>query len=166
MEHATTGAFRPLYEQPMEASMKNSHRFLVTSGLAGAVILYSLGTAVFAQDEPRRPINPGLVPNTGQINTGEEPHPWSKSPDARIATPDEAWAAIIEPVSRQPSAGGERRRRPGQEANSNLRGTRLAPRTSHRHPGRSALSDRPFRPNFPSAMTPSTTCRPWRFLCH
>ena len=87
--------------------MKNSLRFLMTAGVAGAVISYSLGTAVFAQDEPKRPINPGLVPNTGQINTGEEPHPWSKSPDARIATPDEAWAAIIEPVSRQPSAGGD-----------------------------------------------------------
>jgi hypothetical protein len=65
-----------------------------------------LGAAVFAQDEPKRPINPGLVPNTGQINTGQEPHPWSNSPDARIPTPDETWAAIIEPISRQPSAGG------------------------------------------------------------
>jgi hypothetical protein len=85
--------------------MRNSHR-LGTSGVAAAVLLYSLGAAVFAQDEPKRPINPGLVPNTGQINTGEEPHPWSNSPDARIPTPDEAWAAIIEPISRQPSAGG------------------------------------------------------------
>src|SRR5512143_2933291 len=90
----------------MEASMKNSHRFLGTSGVAAAVLLYSLGAAVFAQDEPKRPINPGLVPNTGQINTGQEPHPWSNSPDARIPTPDETWAAIIEPISRQPSAGG------------------------------------------------------------
>jgi hypothetical protein len=85
--------------------MRNSHR-LGTSGVVAAVLLYSLGAAVFAQDEPKRPINPGLVPNTGQINTGEEPHPWSNSPDARIPTPDEAWAAIIEPISRQPSAGG------------------------------------------------------------
>jgi hypothetical protein len=85
--------------------MRNSHR-LGTSGVAAAVLLYSLGAAVFAQDEPKRPINPGLVPNTGQINTGEEPHPWSNSPDARVPTPDETWAAIIEPISRQPSAGG------------------------------------------------------------
>ena len=45
--------------------MKNSHRFLGTSGVAAAVLLYSLGAAVFAQDEPKRPINPG----TGQIST-------------------------------------------------------------------------------------------------
>ena len=86
--------------------MRNSHRFLGASGVVAAVLLYSLGAAVFAQHDPKRPINPGLVPNTGQINTGEEPHPWSNSPDARIPTPDEAWAAIIEPISRQPSAGG------------------------------------------------------------
>ena len=85
--------------------MKIPYRFLMTAGVAAAVISYSLGVAVFAQDEPKRPINPGLVPNTGQINTGEEPHPWSNSPDARIPTPDEAWAAIMEPISRQPSAG-------------------------------------------------------------
>jgi len=86
--------------------MKNSHRFLMTAGVAAAVISYSLGAAVFAQDEPKRPINPGLVPNTGQINSGEEPRPGSSSPDARTPTPEEAWAAIIEPISRQPSAGG------------------------------------------------------------
>ena len=34
--------------------MKNSHRFLGTSGVAAAVLLYSLGAAVFAQDEPKR----------------------------------------------------------------------------------------------------------------
>jgi hypothetical protein len=64
-----------------------------------------LGAAVFAQDEPKQSINPGLVPSTGQINTGE-PHSWSSSPDAKIATPEEAWTAIIEPISRQPSSGG------------------------------------------------------------
>jgi len=86
--------------------MKIPYRFLISAGVATAVISYSLGAAVFAQDNPKQPINPGLVPNTGQINTGEEPHPWSSSPDARIPTPDEAWAAIVEPISRQPSAGG------------------------------------------------------------
>ena len=87
--------------------MKNSHCLLGTSGLAAAVLLYSLGAAVFAQDEPRRPINPGLVPNTGQINTGAAPQPWSKSAEVdNIPAPDEAWAALVQPISRQPSAGG------------------------------------------------------------
>jgi hypothetical protein len=85
--------------------MKIPYRFLMTTGVAAAVISYSLGAAVLAQDEPKSPINPGLVPNTGQINTGEAPHPWSSSTDARISTPEAAWAAIIEPISRQPSAG-------------------------------------------------------------
>jgi len=87
--------------------MKNSHCLLGTSGVAAAVLLYSLGAAVFAQDEPRRPINPGLVPNTGQINTGAAPQPWSKSAEVdNIPAPDEAWAALVQPISRQPSAGG------------------------------------------------------------
>jgi len=91
----------------MEASMKNSHCLLGTSGLAAAVLLYSLGAAVFAQDEPRRPLNPGLVPNTGQINTGAAPQPWSKSAEVdNIPAPAEAWAALVQPISRQPSAGG------------------------------------------------------------
>ena len=87
--------------------MKNSHCLLGTSGVAAAVLLYSLGAAVFAQDEPRRPLNPGLVPNTGQINTGAAPQPWSKSAEVdNIPAPDEAWAALVQPISRQPSAGG------------------------------------------------------------
>jgi len=87
--------------------MKNSHCLLGTSGVAAAVLLYSLGAAVFAQDEPRRPINPGLVPNTGQINTGAAPQPRSKSAEVdNIPAPAEAWAALVQPISRQPSAGG------------------------------------------------------------
>ena len=87
--------------------MKNSHCLLRTSGVAAAVLLYSLGAAVFAQDEPRRPLNPGLVPNTGQINTGAAPQPWSKSAEVdNIPAPAEAWAALVQPISRQPSAGG------------------------------------------------------------
>jgi hypothetical protein len=71
----------------MEALMQKLHRFLVTSGTATAVLLYSLGTGVFAQDEPKRPINPA---------------PAAES----IPTPEQAWAALIQPISRQPSAGG------------------------------------------------------------
>ena len=85
--------------------MKNSRCFLRTSGVAAAVLL--LGAAVFAQDEPKRPLNPGLVPNTGQINTGAAPQPGLQSAGAEnIPTPEEAWTALVQPISRQPSAGG------------------------------------------------------------
>lgn len=85
--------------------MKNSRCFLRTSGVAAAVLL--LGAAVFAQDEPKRPTNPGRVPNTGQINTGAAPQPAPQSAGTEnIPTPEEAWAALVQPISRQPSAGG------------------------------------------------------------
>jgi hypothetical protein len=86
--------------------MKNPQRLFTTAGLAAAAISYSLSVAVFAQDEPKRPTNPGLVPSTGQINTGATPQPSSQSTDfSNMPTPEEAQAALIEPVSRQPSAG-------------------------------------------------------------
>jgi len=91
----------------MEALMQKLHRFLATSGTTAAVLLYSLGAGVFAQDEPKRPIDPAPVPNTGQINTGTDPQPWSKSAEVEnIPTPEQAWAALVQPISRQPSAGG------------------------------------------------------------
>jgi hypothetical protein len=90
----------------METFMKNTHRFLGTAGVATVVILYSLGAAVFAQDEPKGSINRGLAPGTGQINTGEAAQPGSKSTEVgKIPTPEEAWAALVQPISRQPSAG-------------------------------------------------------------
>jgi len=86
--------------------MKNSRCFLRMSGVA-AVLLCSLGATVLAQDEPKRPTNPGLVPNTGQINTGAAPQPGPQSAGTEnIPTPEEAWAALVQPISRQPSAGG------------------------------------------------------------
>ena len=86
--------------------MKNSHRFLMTAGLAAVVTLSSLGPAVLAQDQPARPINPGLDPNTGQINPGAAPQPFSRSADfSNIPTPEEARAALMAPISRQPSTG-------------------------------------------------------------
>ena len=59
--------------------MKNSRRFLRASGAAAAAaLLYSQATAVFAQ------------------SAGAE----------NIPAPEEAWAALVQPISRQPSAGG------------------------------------------------------------
>ena len=90
----------------MEASHEKFASFFGTSGVAATVLLYSLSATVFAQDEPKRPINPGLVPNTGQINTGAAPQPWLKSAEVdNIPAPEEVWAALVQPISRQPSAG-------------------------------------------------------------
>ena len=83
--------------------MKSSHRFLVTASLAAIVTLLSLGGAAFAQKES---INPGFNLSTGQINPGTEPHPPSQSAEvSKIPTPEEARAALMQPISRQPSAG-------------------------------------------------------------
>jgi hypothetical protein len=112
--------------------MKNSRCFLRTSGVA-AVLLCSLGATVFAQDEPKRPINPGLVPSTGQINTGAAPQPGSQSAGTEnIPTPEEAWAARVQPISRQPSAGG------GSGPATTGTGTEQAPA-----PGAASMSNEP-----------------------
>jgi hypothetical protein len=85
--------------------MKNSKRFLMTAGVAAIVTLFSLG-AVLAQNEPKQPINPGQNPSTGQINSGSAPQVSSRSSEAsNIPTTEEARAALMQPISRQPSAG-------------------------------------------------------------
>jgi hypothetical protein len=86
--------------------MKNSQRFLMAAGLAAVVTMSSLSGAAFAQNERRDPINPGLNPNTGQINTGTEPRASSESGAVTdMPTQEEARAALMQPISRQPSAG-------------------------------------------------------------
>jgi hypothetical protein len=50
--------------------------------------------------------NPGFIPDTGQINPGTAVQPWSQSTDFRsIPTPEEARAALMAPISKQPSTG-------------------------------------------------------------
>jgi hypothetical protein len=50
--------------------------------------------------------NPGLVPHTGQINTGVTAQPSSQSSDfTNMPTPEEARAALMAPISKQPSTG-------------------------------------------------------------
>ena len=75
----------------------------MATSLAAIVTLLSLGGAAFAQKES---INPGFNLSTGQINPGTEPHPPSQSAEvSKIPTPEEARAALMQPISRQPSAG-------------------------------------------------------------
>jgi hypothetical protein len=79
--------------------MKNVHRSLATAGVAAAAML-SLGVAVFAQNGSKPQVNP----NTGQINVDATPR--LQSADVgNMPTPKEAWSALVEPISRQASAG-------------------------------------------------------------
>jgi hypothetical protein len=78
-------------------------RYLLALGTAiAAVALPSLSMTSRAEDAT----NPGLIPNTGQINTGMTAQPPSQSNDAApIPTPEEARAALMAPLSKQPSTG-------------------------------------------------------------
>lgn len=50
--------------------------------------------------------NPGFGANSGQINTGSEPSPSSQSNAvSNIPSPEKARAALLAPISRQPSTG-------------------------------------------------------------
>jgi len=85
--------------------MKNRFSLPVGTSIAAILIATSMGVSNGAEPGPN-PTNPGLVPGTGQINPGFEPHPWSQSNQAEnIPTPDEARSALMTPVSRQPSTG-------------------------------------------------------------
>jgi len=82
--------------------MKNRYLFVLGSAVAAALALPSLGVSSHAEDAT----NPGLVPNTGQINSGVAKQPSSQSSDlTNIPTPEEARAALMAPISRQPSTG-------------------------------------------------------------
>ena len=88
--------------------MKNRHTF--ASGIAIAATLalawLSISVPVRAEDTATQPTNPGFIPNTGQINPGTAQQPSSQSTDfANIPTPEEARAALMAPISRQPSTG-------------------------------------------------------------
>jgi hypothetical protein len=82
-------------------------RCLLTPGMAfAAALALSPMSSVSAEDGAATPINPGLVPNTGQINPGVTPHPASQSGDvASVPTPEEAREALMTPESKQPSTG-------------------------------------------------------------
>jgi hypothetical protein len=105
--NATRAASHPLFVQnPMEAFMKS--RFLIgpKAALAAIIILSWVSTSVRAQDNATTPTNPGLVPNTGQINPGVPQQPSSQSSDvSNMPTEEEARAALMMPIPKQPSTG-------------------------------------------------------------
>ena len=86
--------------------MKNRYPFALGTAVATALALLSVSAPIRAEDSVTQPTNPGFVPNTGQINPGTAQQPSSQSTDfANMPTPEEARAALMAAISRQPSTG-------------------------------------------------------------
>ncbi len=82
--------------------MKSRYSFVLGTAVATVLAHTSMSIPAYAEDAT----NPGLVSNTGQINNGRAAQPSSQSADvANIPTPEEARAALMAPISRQPSTG-------------------------------------------------------------
>jgi hypothetical protein len=85
--------------------MKNRCSIRLGTVLASVLALSALNVSGRAAEDTTA-TNPGFVPNTGQINSRAAPQPSSQSTDfANMPTPEEARAALIAPVSKQPSTG-------------------------------------------------------------
>ena len=85
--------------------MKIRHSLWLGTALAAILAVSSMGT-IHAEDGTTVQTNPGFVPNSGQINPGIALQAPSQSADfAKVPTPDEARAALMTPVSKQPSTG-------------------------------------------------------------
>ena len=86
--------------------MKSSHSFALGIAVAAALAWSAVSVPVRAQDRDTQRINPGFVPNTGQINPGTAQQPSSQSADfGNFPSPEEARAALMAPISKQPSTG-------------------------------------------------------------
>jgi len=86
--------------------MKSRYPFVLGTAIAAVLAFSFMSVPVRAADGDTQPTNPGFVPNTGQINPGTVQQPFSQSTDfTNIPTPDEARAALMAPISRQPSTG-------------------------------------------------------------
>lgn len=82
--------------------MKKRYLLALGTAVAAVLALPSMSVPGHAEDAT----NPGLVPHTGQINTGMTAQPSSQSSDVTtIPTPEEARAALMAPISKQPSTG-------------------------------------------------------------
>jgi len=83
------------------------HLMLATALAAGLVVAAPLAFGqVRTPDSATVPTNPGFKPDTGQINPGVTMQAPSTSLDVRkIPTPEESRAALMTPISTQPSAG-------------------------------------------------------------
>lgn len=86
--------------------MTNRYSHGLGTALAAVLILMATNTPLWAGDKPANSNNSGFDSATGQINSGEAMQLSSQSTDfATIPTPDEARAALMAPISKQPSTG-------------------------------------------------------------
>ncbi|HEY8274632.1 MAG TPA: hypothetical protein VIG56_08780 [Pseudolabrys sp.] len=89
--------------------MKNSRQFTqftLAVALAAAVAASGIGASAIAEQSATVPTDPGFKPDTGQINPGvEEQAPTQSTEIVNIPTPEESRAALMMPISKQPSAG-------------------------------------------------------------
>jgi len=78
------------------------YSLVLGAAVAAALALPSISVSIRAEDA----LNPGFVPNTGQINPGTPRQPSSQSTDdTNLPTQEEARAALMAPISKQPSTG-------------------------------------------------------------
>lgn len=88
--------------------MTHPHRLskLTTALAASLVVAASLATGAARAEENPAKLDPGFVPDTGQINLGIAIQGASQSAEViKIPTPQETRAAFLTPVSTQPSTG-------------------------------------------------------------
>jgi hypothetical protein len=97
-----------------------------------AVLATATAVAIIvAQAGDRSPtLDPGFVPNTGQINTGHAAEPWSDAPpQQQPPSQEEARAALMMPDDGAPSAGqGSAGKVPGEQLTT--AGTSVSPATA------------------------------------
>src|SRR6185312_12391767 len=139
----------------MEASMKNRCLLVAGAAVTAILALSSMTALVSAEDGVTTPTNPGFAPNTGQINRGIAQQLSSQSSDVpNMPTPEEARAALMTPVSKQPSTGDALPTTTGIGAQEKS----MSPRPQDQLD----LSARQFLRNFPSATISLIASRSWR----
>lgn len=83
--------------------MKGLSFIITTAALATAAVIFIRAAQA---GEPASTIDPGFVPNTGQINPGDAAHPWSATTGRDQQPPqEEARAALMMPDDGAPSTG-------------------------------------------------------------
>jgi len=146
--------------------MKNRCLLVAGAAVTAILALSSMTALVSAEDGVTTPTNPGFAPNTGQINRGIAQQLSSQSSDVpNMPTPEEARAALMTPVSKQPSTGdalptttGIGAQEKQETTNTGAAGKINEPRPQDQLD----LSARQFLRNFPSATISLIASRSWR----
>lgn len=87
-------------------NLRQFTQFTLAVALAAALAASGMGGSAIAEQSATVPTDPGFKPDTGQINPGvEEQAPTQSTEIVNIPTPEESRAALMMPISKQPSAG-------------------------------------------------------------